>query len=197
MKIVEWYKNLIHERRKKFMKMNPEQVKIVNDEIEQIKKISSDKSTQRYRDEIENQRRNDGNCPHCGNTDINNRIAQVIGSGSVSGSFSLGFGSVYGSSSIDTNEVNNCTKCGNQWKKYKISHTSNDNELGTLLNYIDTHIEGKYDFGTSYYNELKHFHAETIYSLIQSTYEMYTYSSTRELSLSTLRNYFKSVFDVN
>ena len=43
MKIVEWYKNLIHERRKKFMKMNPEQVKIVNDEIEQIKKISSDR----------------------------------------------------------------------------------------------------------------------------------------------------------
>lgn len=69
----------------------------------------------------------DGICPKCKSTDVNDRIKRFEGNidGRSSGSSwsALSFGEGHSSGSIkgkfDTNEVNKCNSCQNEWKKYK------------------------------------------------------------------------------
>ena len=64
-------------------------------------------------------------CPKCKSKNVNDRIQRLQGefkgSGSLSGMGILGSGYVSGSShssgKIDTNEINKCNDCGNEWKK--------------------------------------------------------------------------------
>jgi len=137
-----------------------------------------------------------GRCPNCGETTkIVNKIQQTHGSGSVSGSFSLGFGSVYGSSSLDTDPVNHCNGCGNQWKKYRSNHKSSKDVSRSMLRSVESILEGNdYRFQLSDYEKLKHFHAETI-EVVNEDLGGHWLTGQREFTLKELRTMFKSVFD--
>lgn len=189
--------DLIYKFKRHYNIQNATQSEIVKNEIDAILKIADIESTADYRRESKWKSDHDSKCPLCGNTKIVNKISRVEGHGEVNGSFSLGFGSVYGSMDIDTNDVNHCSSCGNQWKKYKINYKSNSKMLEHFLYCIDTHIEGKYSFADDTYNNLKEFKAETIYALINSNHVYTLWQSTRDLELKTLRKHFKSVFDLN
>lgn len=196
---MKFINNLILKFKKHFNIQNSIQSEIVKNEIDAILKIAETESTANYRRESRWQSDHDSKCPLCGCTKIVNKISRVEGHGDVYGSFSLGFGSVSGSMDIDTNDVNHCSSCGNQWKKYKIKYKSNSDMLAYFLNCVDTHIEGKYTYCEDVFNKLKEFKAETIYALIHSNhvYQSDIYYSTRDLEIKTLRKHFKSVFDNN
>ena len=196
---MKFINNLILKFKKHYNIQNTIQSEIVKNEIDAILKIADTESTEDYRRESRWKSDHDGKCPLCGNTKVVNKISRVQGHGDVYGSFSLGFGSVSGSMDIDTNDVNHCSSCGNQWKKYKISYKSNSKMLAHYLDSIETHIEGKYTFCEAVFNKLKEFKAETIFELIHSNhvYQSDLNYSTRDLELKTLRKHFKSVFDLN
>lgn len=65
--------------------------------------------------------RHNNKCPKCGSSNVNDRIKRLQGAfeGEISGERTLFGGSFYGHSSgkLDTNEVNKCNDCNNEWKK--------------------------------------------------------------------------------
>lgn len=174
---------------------NAVEKKLIAEQCAKIKKMADEKSTELYKEQSESQERSDKTCPHCGAKNIVNKIARVEGSGSVSGSFFLGGGSVSGSSSTDTNEVNHCNGCGNQWKKYKKKYTHNSDILADWINDVNTHLEGKYAYsGAKTVEMLKDFYAETIWEIFNEVEDDCYYSTRDDLSLSLLRKKFKSVY---
>lgn len=71
--------------------------------------------------------KHDSTCPSCGSKNVNNRIKRfqgdIKGSSHGHGWSALSFGESYHSGSIngkfDTNEVNKCNDCENEWKKWE------------------------------------------------------------------------------
>jgi len=110
---------------RKFLNLpNRDQSKILSDGREQMISIASEIRREKNDNERKREVEKNSNCPNCKGKKIVNKISRVEGSGYVSGSFIYGSGSIYGSSKTDTNEVNHCNDCGNQWKKYDWSYTS-------------------------------------------------------------------------
>lgn len=143
--------------------------------------------------ERDRKKEKDSKCPICGDTTIVNKIARVEGSGYVSGSMSWGGGYIHGSSSTDTNEVNHCNKCGNQWKKYEKTYKWKEDILADWMNDLGTVYEGKYTFGDRTVIRLQEFSAEAIWEIGKKVASK-CYSSTKEnVSLSFLRTKFKSI----
>ena len=87
-------------------------------------------------------------CPKCNSKNVNDRIQRIQGefSGSISGSRSLFSGSLYGSSSgrIDTNGVNKCNDCGNEWKKRETDFTYWKSVLEKMFQQLDWMLEEYY-----------------------------------------------------
>jgi DNA-directed RNA polymerase subunit M/transcription elongation factor TFIIS len=190
-----WEKTIIMSLKKYFNIQNAKQKALIASQLDEITKMADKDKDTHNKDEYNTQHESDSKCPRCGGTQVVDRIAQVIGKGSVSGSFSLGYGSVYGSSNIDTNGVNHCSKCGHEWKKYKNNYKWASDIITDYLNGLMTHFEGKYDFAEKYYIKLKPYYAETIYSLLLK-HGGDTYSSTQEgMTLKLLRENFTSIFD--
>lgn len=177
---------------KKFFNIqNLEQKKLISEQYEEILKIAENDSTLYYLEYSKNDEKYNTTCPICQSKSVVNKIAQVIGSGNVSGNL---FG-VYGSSSLDTNEVSHCSKCGNQWKKQKTKYKDDDDFIADYLNNLVTHFEGQYTFAEKNYLKLKKYYAETIFKLIKN-YGNNCYPSTQEtLTLELLRKKFPSIFD--
>ena len=103
---------------KLFNIQNIGQKRVIAEQLKEITEYCDEKANYHNDGETKWEKDHNEKCPNCGLKDIVNRIARVQGSGSVSGSFVWGSGSISGSSSSDTNEVNNCNSCSNQWKKY-------------------------------------------------------------------------------
>jgi len=99
----------------------------VKEEYKILKARADAKYSESYNNARQRQNDHDNICPKCKSTNVNDRIQRLQGefSGSISGSRSLFSGSLYGHSSgkIDTNEVNKCNDCGNEWKKYEMHHS--------------------------------------------------------------------------
>lgn len=168
-----------------------EQKKLISEQYEEIIKMAEEDSTQYYRNYTKSDNEYNTTCPKCSSKKVVNKIAQVVGEGSVSGNL---FG-VYGSSYVDTNEVSHCSACGNQWKKRSRKYMSGNEFIVQYLNNIVTHFEGKYTFAEKDYLKLKNYYAETILKLVKN-YGNDCYSSTQEtLTLELLRKKFPSVFD--
>lgn len=182
-------------------KQNVAQREIVQKELAELigkAKVEESEQDQSNREYVN---RYNSRCPKCGASgqlDVVDKIRQVQGDGEVSGSFSLGFGSVYGSMEIDTNEVNHCNKCGNEWKKEKRRYTSHKKVIAEWLNELETHLEGKYTYAKRTVDKLQKFHAESIFALFDEADDDKLYYSTKStVTLSALRTLFKSVFDEN
>jgi len=160
-------------------------------------------ATAEFKEQLEAQKSHDSVCPncHCRKENIVNKIAQVQGSGKVSGSFRLGYGDVSGSMSVDTIEVNHCNGCGNQWKKYKIIYASKTEILRVTLKYLARMLgnpeEKKYEWKMKAIEVFDDCYLETISSLAKKN-STYLFESDKELlKYKRLKYYFKSVYDKN
>lgn len=183
---IKHFKNLAMGLRKYFNCPSKKEAALITEGCDKLIAMAEEKSSKHYTDESNKQKEKNGTCPNCGDKTIVNKISRVEGSGYVSGSFAYGFGSIYGSSKIDTNEVNHCNKCGNQWKKYDINYKWTDDIIADWLN--------KYTFGDKTLKLLKDIPAESIWEEGKRVSEKCYYSTRENLSLSFLRTKFKSVY---
>lgn len=188
--------------RKLFNSPTPKQTLVLNDEVKIIKERCDAIATQEYEEQKENQKAHDYRCPKCRAKQdrIVDKIRQVEGSGSVDGSFYLGFGSVHGSMEIDTNSVNHCTVCGHQWKKFKTKYVSKTDILRVTLNYLgdlikDPEHNRTLSWKTEAVQVFDGCHAEAIRMVIG--HESRYVRNKEYLNRSTLKKYYRSVFDDN
>ena len=149
-----------------------------------------------------NQELHDGKCPICKVSKkekpnvIVDRIANVVGTGKITG----GFFDVDGYVTIETYAVNHCTVCGNEWFKFKTKSISETQILRVCLNYLCAVLmspekEKKFDWKLEAIKVFDDCSAETIYQLCKKE-KKYLHSLTRkELKLSKLRRYYRSMFD--
>lgn len=171
-----------------------EENKIIAEQCDKMRKMANDFSLKYNNEDRITQKNRDSKCPNCRASEIVNKITRVEGSGYVSGSFILGGGSVYGSSTTDTNEVNHCNKCGNQWKKYERKYKWEESILVDWINDLDSVYDGKYTYGYKTVVLLKDFYAESIYQIAKQVFPK-CYSSAKEnLTLDYLRTKFKSIY---
>src|SRR5262245_34349667 len=129
--------------RKLFNYPTKEQSLMIARGCDKLAALASAKSSKYSEDESTYKNNTDNKCPNCGGKKIVNKIARVEGRGSVSGSFFLGGGSLYGSSRTDTNGVNHCNDCGNQWKKYERNFKWTDDFIADWINDLNAVKEGK------------------------------------------------------
>lgn len=187
--------------RKFFNIPNKEQEQLIQDGIVKLTSIADKISIERNNKDYESTNRLNSICPNCNSTTVVNKISRVQGSGNISGSFSLFGGGLYGSGSIDTNEVNHCNSCGNEWKKYKWNITTTNELIYNWLNHINDYYKTNDEWLRKHYKEtiqiLKDIPAESLYIWFdEHSYSSSLYYSTKEnLSLKIIRKYFKSVYD--
>lgn len=188
--------------RKIFNSPNISQKKILEQQIEEFEIIADKRSSEHNKYEKIFMDRFNNTCSHCKNKDkdkIVNKIAQVHGSGSVSGSFIFGTSGVYGSSSIDTKNVRHCNVCGNEWKEYKTNFMYVPDIIKEYLTRLYFYIKNKDERENSWnrdaYTEISHFYAETIFSIFKKySYRLSSWYKD-ELYLSNLRKFFSSIYD--
>lgn len=181
--------------RKYFNYPSKKQAKLLTGGCDKIKKLAKEYANKHNRDQYKYKEEIDDICPKCKNKEIVNKITRVEGDGYVSGSFRFGSGSIYGSSKIDTNEVNHCNKCGNQWKKYNVSYKWDEDIIVDWLNDLNYVYEGEYNFGNKTLELLKDIPSESIWTEGNRVASK-CWSSTREnISLSFLRTKFKSIYE--
>ncbi len=115
-------------------------------------------------------------CPLCHRKKIVDKIADV--SGSVSGSFSLGFGSVSGKTG--TSGVNHCSDCGHQWKKSESIDYSESKEdaLYSILRPMYNYFFENDDAGLSRSDPLKRFKAKSVSDFL---FRHYSYHRAEKL----------------
>lgn len=175
-------------------------------DIEKVLEKCDAIASKEYAEQKEARESRDGVCPNCKASKqheknaIVNRISNVQGKGNVSGSFSLGFGNVSGHMEVDTQEVNHCNKCGNEWKKFKIKYISKSDIVRVALNYLgeifaDPDHNKKLNWKMEAIQVFDGCYAETIVRL-RNEHSSFIYSTTEsQLKLNKLRRYYKSVFD--
>lgn len=185
--------------RKYFNHPNASQKKMISDGADMLISLANERSAELNRQKSASVKNHNSICPMCKKSSIVNKIAQVQGSGSVSGSFGPFGGGLYGSSSIDTNEVNHCNDCGNQWKKEKMKYIWEMAVVSTWIDDINTSQDKEYEFAKRTLKMLKEkeIPAESIWKLfiMESVYDRCYYSTREELTLGYLREHFKSVYD--
>ena len=185
--------------RKIFNIPNEEHKRLIDLHVEMLKNHADSQERDYSRKHWNRQEDHDGTCPHCGAKEIVNKITRVQGKGSVGGSFSLGFGSVYGSSSSDTNEVNHCNSCGNQWKKYSYKVKWSSDFYSEWFNAIDSVRKGdEWEHYKKHIKRLKKLGvcAEAIHKMKKNAHDMYS-SAEENVTLGYLRKVFPSVYDLN
>jgi len=181
--------------RKFFNRPSTKQMEIINAELASVGNIEEKEANDHNdRDRAVCRSLNDS-CPRCRSMDIVDKIARVQGHGEVHGDFSLGFGSVRGYSNTDTNGVNNCNKCGHQWKKYERNYQSRDSILKDWARYVEYFFGGFNSLGEDTVKMLMGLgvKAESISKLMDKHYSSYF---SRKATLKLLRTKFKSVYDV-
>jgi len=184
--------------RKIFNIPNKEQKRLIDLHVEILKDHANTQDRDYSRKHLQYQEDHDGTCPNCGKKEIVNKISRVQGEGSVGGSFALGFGSVHGSSSTDTNSVNHCNSCGNQWKKYSYEVKWSSDFYSDWFNALDEVRKGnEWDFQTREIDALKKLNvsAEAIHKMKKHACDMYS-SAEENVTLSYLRKEFPSVYDM-
>ena len=123
--------------RKLFGVFSQEQKALIDADRELIMKKCAVIATEEWRDQKESEVSHNTLCPKCRiKTMVVDKIRQVVGVGKFEGSIVFGFGHLGGITTIDTVEVNCCTKCGNEWKKYKAKYVTEKEILRVALKYL-------------------------------------------------------------
>lgn len=152
--------------------------------------------------EYKRQQVSNGTCPNYhAKENIVNKIREVHGNGNVDGNVSGNlfgvYGSVHGSIKIDTDGVNHCNSCGNEWKKYKTDFVYKSDIMEKGLKYLANIIKDPVEYVWA-----KHFikifdgcYAETIVNLFEKN-PSGLYSDTGEyLNIAQLKRFYKSIWD--
>ena len=93
--------------------------------------------------------------------------------------------------------INHCNNCGNQWRKYKISHTWSYDIFTQWINGLNDFNTDEQTFKNTTIQQLKDIPAESILNIINK-YGKDCHGNVKEnLTLSYLRTKFKSVYDNN
>jgi len=138
----------------------------------------------------------DSRCPKCkSQTDIVDKVHHVQGKGNVSGNL---FG-ITGRLEIDTDAVNHCNKCGNEWKKYKIKVVQRTDVLRVAFNYYGQLLKNpeeiKFDWKVETVKVFDGCYAEAIDNLrFVNRYILHS-EANDFLRLWNLRKLHKSVYD--
>jgi len=181
-----------------------EQLATLTADVQRIVARCDKIASEEYRDLKDAKDSHDSVCPVCRTrkegSNIVDRIASVEGKGKVDGDFTLGFGKVTGSMNIDTEAVNHCNTCGNEWKKFKIKYISKTDILRVALNYLGEMYENpkhnkKMSWKVEAIQVFDGCSAEAIYALIGKNNYYMRSAAKRYLTLSNLRVNFKSIFD--
>lgn len=163
-----------------------EDIKTIEDRVESLRsEINGEASDRAHKDNEK--------CPNCGNRDpkkIVNKISRVQGHGEVSGSL---FG-IYGSSDTDTNEVNHCNDCGNQWKKVRVDWKWQSDIFEDCLRSLNTKIEKRGEMFWSYdVKRCKVFEGMCVESILDWDKKHGSNWRTALVTKKNLKSYYKSV----
>jgi hypothetical protein len=188
-------RKLIYLPNRKHKKMMVNDIKTI---MERCHKIAG----QEYQEQKENQRAHDEICPRCRamQDKIVDRIRSVEGEGKVDGDFYLGFGSVKGRMKIETEAVNYCKTCKNEWKKFNVKYVSQTDIVRVALNYLAEIIDSpahnkRMTWKTEAAQVFDGCSAESI-RFLRDKHKNYLRSLTlRTLKIRKLRKYYVSVFD--
>jgi hypothetical protein len=187
--------------RKIFNTPNKKQLELLHiDSIHILQKCSSIADTER-KELRENQEILDGTCSKCmaKKEDIVDKIVDVQGFGNINGNFYLGFGNVKGSMIIKTVGVNHCNKCGNQWGKFKTKSISETDILRVCLNYLSDILNNPEEKKRSWKKDsvevFEGCYAETIYGHVIKQADFLHKTTVSTLTISKLRQYYKSIYD--
>jgi len=122
------------------------EIKIIEDKLN--KEIA-----QEYKSQIEYAQKANSFCSKCGSKNVNDRIKRQ--QGELNGKFeghgwnalTLGSSSSYGtiSGKLDTNEVNKCNDCQNEWEKREVGYTFFSEEIETKVRYVLNVLEARFD----------------------------------------------------
>jgi DNA-directed RNA polymerase subunit M/transcription elongation factor TFIIS len=153
------------------------------------------------KEQKENQKTHDGECPKCKARAINivDKIV-VEGKGKISGEFKFGFGKIEDTSRIETIGVNHCNNCGNEWVKYKSKAITQIGILIVALKYLGDVLEDpdktkRQSWKLETIEIFDDCCAESIHAL-SNRYGVNLHENTKkQLTLRKLRHKFKSVFD--
>jgi hypothetical protein len=173
---------------------------IIKKDIEKILSGCDVIANVEYKEQKENQYAHDGQCPMCRNkTNIVNKIKDVNGKINIDGDFKFGFGSINGGLDINTDEVNHCNNCGNEWKKFKTKYVTETDIIRVALNYLADIYDNPEKTKNHYWKHdtIKVFdncYAESIKILIKKHYH-FLHDTINILTLKKLRENFKSIFD--
>lgn len=178
------------------------QLVLLAEDEELVWKRAKEAADIEWNEEYNRQQKSDGTCPNCHATsDIVNKIKEVYGSGNVDGDVSGNlfgvYGSTHGSMRIDTNGVNHCNKCGNEWKKYKTNYVYKSDIMEKGLRYLANIIQDpiEYVWAKRFIKIFDGCYVETIVSLFKKN-PTGLYSDTGEyLNTTKLKCYYKSIWD--
>jgi hypothetical protein len=157
----------------------------------------SDKiAREEIKDQLEMKRSRDGQCPHCKakSDSIVDKICQVQGKSN--GKFRLGYGNI--GILIDTEAVNHCNACGNEWKKFKTKEISQTHIIRLAFKYlydiINNPEEKKKDWKLETIAVFNDCCAEAIFNLrFEYRYNL-TDGINSKLTLSRIRKYYWSIY---
>jgi len=152
-------------------------------------------ATEEWKDQKEAENSHNTVCPKCHEKKIVNKIRQVVGVGKFEGSIVFGFGHINGTTTIDTVEVNSCTKCGNEWKKFKTKYVTERDILRVALKYLIqinyNSAEKKHSWKMGAIAVFDESYIETIQILIKEN----KHYLPKNISLFKLRKQYKSVYN--
>lgn len=127
--IIGWFKNSF--RKKIFVDpiLAEKRLQVLKQQFSDIDKYFDEKASQKNSEARKRCEKTNSICPKCSSKNVNHRVKRVQGKvdGNIHGSSFLFSGSLSGSlhGEMDTNEVNKCNDCQNEWKidDYKYTHS--------------------------------------------------------------------------
>jgi len=167
--------------------------------IRMDEKTIMDKCDKIARAEIEDQqmakRSRDGQCPHCKDKNIVDKICNIKGKSN--GKLSLGYGSI--GILIETEAVNHCNACGNEWKKFKTKEISKTHIIRLAFKYLCDIINNPEEKKKEWKLEtiaiiFEGCTAESIFNLRFDNNDYLNDEINKKLTLRCLRKYYWSVY---
>lgn len=126
---------------------SPELVALKKGQYQNILAKAKKQSDERFERDKEEYEKNNSVCPKCGHNVVVEHIQRIQGKidGHMGGSI-FGFGgSIHGS--MDTNEVNFCTKCTHQWKKGELANWGGMTIIESYLSWLRIAVSHYKDLG--------------------------------------------------
>lgn len=154
-----------------------------------------------YKDQREAQQSHDNNCPNCHarKDKIVNKISLMQGKTTIVEASSFLSKKITTTTITDTIEVNYCTACQNEWKKFKTKYISKTDILRVALMYLasilDNPEEKKHEWKMETIKVFQDCSIESILKLTKQNEKFLNKNTLSALKYSKLNQYYNSVFE--